>query len=167
MRRLYTPFLFLALALAARSSAFAQRAVVVVRHAEKISDADERLSAAGVVRAKRLAAMLEDAGVAAIYSTDTERTRGTAQPLADARRLPIQIYDVDGAKPDAGPFVARLRERHADEVVLVVGHSNTVPAILQALGCAEPVTIAPAEYDDLFVVVPKGNRTATLVRLRY
>jgi broad specificity phosphatase PhoE len=148
----------------------AQKAVFVVRHAEKISDTDERLSPTGRERALRLAAMLKDVGITAIYSTDTERTRDTVGPLAQARKLSIAIYDIGGGpgtRIDARPLVAKLRREHPDDFVLVVGHSNTVPAILAALGCPGKITIAPAEYDNLFVAVPKPGGTATLVRLRY
>src|SRR5215813_7591388 len=72
----------------------AQKAVFVVRHAEKASDANEPsvpLSEAGTARAARLAALLKDAGVSAIYSTDAIRTRKTAEPLAAARKREIRI----------------------------------------------------------------------------
>jgi broad specificity phosphatase PhoE len=138
----------------------AQQAVFVVRHAEKISEADERLTEAGRARADRLAKMLKDAGIAAIYSTDTERTIGTAQPLADALRRKIRIYD---AIP---PLVERLRRENPRDVVLVVGHSNTLGPILTALGCAETITIASDEYDNLFLVLPREGGKATLIRLR-
>lgn len=166
MRRRSLTLLFLALALVAPAAAHAQRAVIVVRHAEKVSDQDERLSEAGRARAVRLAALLKDAGLTAIYTTDTERTRDTAKPTAEALAIPVRIYDVGSAKVDAAPFVQLLRREHDGGAVLVVGHSNTVPAILSALGCTEPVTIGKDEYDDLFIVVPKGEG-ATLVRLRY
>ena len=146
--------------------ALAQQAVVVVRHAEKISETDQRLSEAGRARAERLAAMLKDAGVTAIYATDTERAKDTAKPLAEARKLTVQIYDVGSEKVNARAFAAKVRRENVDGVVLIVGHSNTVPAILAALGCREPVTIAAAEYDALFVALPKG-KNASLLRLKY
>ena len=154
------------LALLLSSSALAQRAVIVVRHAEKVSTSDERLSEAGHARAARLAAMLKDAGISAIYSTDTERTRDTVKPLADLLKLPVQVYDVGSQKVDARPFALQMRQTHLDQVVLIVGHSNTVPAIIRALGCQETVEIGPDEYDDLFFVIPHGKVSA-LVRLRY
>jgi broad specificity phosphatase PhoE len=144
----------------AASSAGAQTAVFVVRHAEKVSEEDQRLTEAGKARAARLASMLRDSGIAAIFSTDTERTIGTAKPLSDALARKIQLYE------DVPALVRTLRERHADETVLVVGHSNTLPALLKALGCAAPVTTTDGEYDNLFVVLPNGG-AATLVRLRY
>ena len=142
-------------------AAAAQKAVFVVRHAEKISKEDERLTEAGKARGQRLARMLADAGIAAVYSTDTERTRGTAGPLAEERRLPVTIYD----KPKA--LAERVRTEHGGDAILVVGHSNTVPKLLEAFGCAESVSIADDEYDNLFVVVPTAGGPATLVRLRY
>lgn len=142
-------------------AAVAQKTVFVVRHAEKISNEDERLTEAGKARGQRLARMLADAGIAAVYSTDTERTRGTAGPLAEARKLPVTIYD----KPKA--LAEKLRTEHKEDAILVVGHSNTVPKLLEALGCAESVSIADDEYDNLFVVVPEDDGPATLVRLRY
>jgi hypothetical protein len=63
MRRPTLGALFAATLLAAASPVRAQKAIFVVRHAEKISDRDERLSAAGRERAAYLAAMLKDAGL--------------------------------------------------------------------------------------------------------
>ena len=149
--------------------ASAQKAVFVVRHAEKISEEDERLTDAGRTRAGRLAEMLKKSGIAAIYSTDTERTIGTAQPLADSLGLKIRIYEVKPVEGrfDFTPFVERLRAEVPDGVALVVGHSNSVPPILRALGCADEVSIASDEYDNFFVVVPENGGRARLVRLRY
>ncbi len=171
MRNLLRALLLLAAGLLALpDTAHAQKAVFVVRHAEKISDTDERLTDAGHARAALLAKMLRSSGVAAVYATSTERARDTGKPLAEALGIKITTYDTGGgmAGPvDARPFVASLRQAHADDVVLVVGHSNTIPDLLKALGCAETVAIAPAEYDNLFVVVPKADGSATLLRLRY
>lgn len=156
---------------AAPRAARAQKAVLVVRHGEKVSEEDQRLTEAGRARARRLAAMLKDAGIAAIYSTDTERTRGTVQPLADALRLKIAIYDthtdMKSDALDSRRFVEEIRRAHPNDVVLIVGHSNTIPELLKSLGCAENVTIGTDEYDNLFVVMPRAGGGATLLRLRY
>jgi broad specificity phosphatase PhoE len=156
--------------LVATAEAAAQQAVFVVRHGEKISDEDERLTEAGRARAARLSEMLKRSGITAVYSTDTERTLGTARPLADALGLKVAIYDTgktaDG-RVDAAPFAERLRREAPKEIVLVVGHSNTVGPILAALGCAEEVTIAGDEYDNLFVVVPREGGKPAMVRMRY
>jgi phosphohistidine phosphatase SixA len=148
----------------------AQKAVFVVRHAEKVSESDQRLTEAGRARANRLSSMLADSGVSLIYATDTERARDTAKPLADRLRLKIETYDTGGGMSgavDARPFVEKLRREHPHDVVLIVGHSNTIPDLLHALGCEEKITLASDEYDNLFVVVTKPGATATLLRLRY
>lgn len=148
----------------------AQKAVFVVRHAEKVSEEDERLSDAGRQRAERLARMLADAGVAALYATATERAQDTAKPLAKRLNLPVRTYELkrEGAKLDARPLAERLESDHPKDVVLVIGHSNTVPELLRALGCRQEIRLEPGDYDNLFVVVPQTpGRPATLLRLRY
>ena len=147
----------------------AQKAVFVVRHAEKVSEQDQTLTEAGRARARRLSEMLGNAGISEIYATDTARARDTAKPLAERLKLQIQTYDTGGGMSgavDARPFVASLRKDHAHDVVLVVGHSNTIPDLLRALGCAERISLAADAYDDLFVVVPKAGGS-TLLRLKY
>ena len=169
MRILKLSVLSILLALAP-AAARAQKAIFVVRHAEKTADQQQLLTEAGRARAQRLAAMLKDSGIVAIYSTNTERTRGTVQPLADALKLKIELYDTGGSmsgKVDARPFVAALRKAHPNDVVLVVGHSNTLPNLLENLGCKEKIALGDNEYDNLFVVVPKADGSATLLRLRY
>jgi broad specificity phosphatase PhoE len=146
------------------------KAIFVVRHAEKISEDDQRLTDAGRARARRLAAMLKDSGISAVFATDTERARDTATPLADLLHLRIVLYDTGRAMSgavDAKPFAEMLGREHASQIVLVVGHSNTIPDLLRALGCAEKISLAPDEYDDLFVVVPEREGPARLLRLRY
>jgi broad specificity phosphatase PhoE len=150
------------LALAA-SRALAQKAVFVVRHAEKASDANEKdvpLSEQGKARADRLAAMLRDAGVTAICSTDTVRTRATAEPLARALHMTVRLY------ADVNDLAEELK-REPDTVALVVGHGNTVPLFLTAMGAKEKIELGDREYDNLFVVVPRPSSGPELVRLRY
>jgi len=174
MKRAFLGFRILAAAVAFTlpSALLAQKAVFVVRHAEKASDANEAsvpLSAAGTARAQKLAAMLKDAGITAVYSTDTVRTRTTAEPLAAARKLPIRTYDfatADG-KPNLSPLAQELRREHSQDVVLVVGHSNTIGPLISALGCSESISIAADDYDGLFVVVPQASGPPVLLRLRY
>jgi len=170
MRRRSALAVFAALpAILVCARATAQQVVFVVRHAEKISDEDERLTEGGRARAARLSEMLRHSGITAIYSTDTERTLGTAKPLADALGLKVGIYEARAmnGRVDSGPLVETLHREAPRGIVLVVGHSNTVPSLLSALGCPDAVTIADGEYDNLFVVVPKEGAPPVLIRLRY
>lgn len=151
----------------------AQEAILVLRHAEKVDDShDPPLSSAGEERALALARHLRDAGVDAIYSTGFIRTMKTATPLAAQLDLDVSTepeHDIDAlAIPEYNrELVARLRRMHANDVVLIVGHSNSVPGLLQALGHPEAITIASEEYDNLFLVIPRSDGPPSLLRLRY
>jgi broad specificity phosphatase PhoE len=153
-----------ALVAIAAPAAWAQKAVVLVRHAEKVDESDDPLlSAKGEARARALSRALAGAGVKAIYVTEYKRTGLTAAPLAAALGLePV-------ANPaDATPaLVARLRKEHPADVVLVVGHSNTLPDILKELGHPDPVTIDSGDYGSLFVVVPRTGGPPVVLRLGY
>lgn len=169
--------LLLALALAGTCGAVAAAdgtlppIVFVVRHAEKSTPANEPpvpLSPAGSQRAERLAALLKDAGVTSVWATDTVRARDTAAPLARERGLEVRVYPVRDASDQvsAAPLIDALR-KDGGAAALVVGHSNTVPKILAALGVANPPDIPDAEYDNLFVVSTGTTGGAVAVRLRY
>jgi broad specificity phosphatase PhoE len=146
--------------------ATAQKAVIVVRHAENAGDT---LTETGLAEAQRLAVALEGAEIAAVYSTNSRRTIGTATPLAEQRKLRIAIYDTSAGPDrfDARPFVAGLRKEHPSDVLLVVGHVTTIPDLLSALGVPGEVTVAPLDYTSLYIVVPRKDGPATLVRVRY
>ena len=143
--------------------------VILVRHAEKASEPsdDPPLSALGAERAQALAATLRDAGVTAIITTQLRRTRGTAQPLATANGLtPEVVPSQRGERETHVAAVAAAVRRHAGEVVLVVGHSNTIPAIIDALGGPSFPDICESVYANLFVLLP-GPSTARLVKAHY
>ena len=152
------------LAVAAPPPASAQKAVFVVRHAEKVDESeDPLLSAKGKARAQVLARHLKGAGIQAIYVTEYKRTGLTAAPLAAALGLkPIVVYAADSPN-----LIGKIRENNAADAVLVVGHSNTLPDILKRLGHPDAVEIAGNEYDSLFVVVPRPGSPPAVLRLKY
>jgi broad specificity phosphatase PhoE len=154
------------------SAASGQHAIILVRHAEKATDANEPgvpLSEAGRARAARLARLLAAAGITAIYATETDRARQTAEPLARERRLEVRTYSPRDPSGKLAPqlLVGRLKKDDAGGVVLVVGHQNTVPDLLAALGHAEKVEIGEKQFDDLFIVVPKAGGPPAVLRLKY
>jgi phosphohistidine phosphatase SixA len=146
------------------SSAGAQDAIYVVRHAERLDQSpDAPLSTDGVGRSYRLREMLRDAGVTHIFTTELRRTIDTARPLADALNLtPQQVLGADVAA-----LAARVTALGAHDRALVVGHSNTVPQLLRVLGADQPVTLADSDYDNLFVIVPRKESAPTVVRLKF
>lgn len=134
--------------------------VVVVRHAEKdtATDSDDPpLTRAGQARAERLARSLAGAPVVATYATAYRRTRATAEPTATASGLPVTTYD---ARRPAGELAGQLRGKHAGGTVLVVGHSNTVPALAAALCGCDVSPMDESEYGRRMTIAFDADGTA-------
>jgi phosphohistidine phosphatase SixA len=137
--------------------------VVLVRHAEKLPDADDPgLSEVGHAHAQRLAEMLEHTGLAAIYVSEARRTQETAAPVAAATDLTPRVVAADAS----GRLLRRLRWRHRGDVVLVVGHSNTVPVIAEGLG-AEIGLIEAEYYSGLWIISYSRLRGTRVLNMRY
>ncbi len=144
--------------------------IIFIRHAEKTTtdDRDPGLSPAGQKRVDELTRQMLYAdviqGVDAIYSTPFKRTQQTVQPLADALDLPINMYDAS----DTEAVLEKILKRHKGKVILVVGHSNTLPVLIANLGASKRVPpIAEDEYDNVYVIaIPWFGKTKT-IRLRY
>jgi broad specificity phosphatase PhoE len=156
-----------ALAGAPEASAQAQEptTVLVVRHTEKVSDAsDAVLSDEGWERARELQRVTADAGVTVLFASQYVRAQQTLEPIAGELGLEVLVHDAR----DSEGLAKRILCDHAGEVILVSGHSNTVPEIVAALGAPEPPPIDDAEYDNLFVVsVSADGKPASVLRLRF
>ncbi|AWV07768.1 phosphoglycerate mutase family protein [Marilutibacter maris] len=131
---------------------------VVVRHAEKqtgtAAASDPSLTDAGRQRAARLAASLAEDPVVAVYATPYRRTRDTALPTAHMHGLQITEYD---PRQPAPALVDALRDAHPRGTVLVVGHSNTAPAIAAALCACEVAAMGEDEYDHRYLIDIDGD----------
>jgi phosphohistidine phosphatase SixA len=131
----------------------------VVRHAEKAAQAanmssDVPLSTVGKQRAERLGGLLHNKKIGLIYSTNTIRTRTTAEPTANHFLLSINTY---GPKPDSA-FIKLLKAQKKN--TLVVGHSNTIDDIVNML-CGETKVAGDLDetiYDNLYVIKRKGKK---------
>ena len=143
----------------------AETVVVLVRHADRApGQKTDELAAWGVARSRELARVLQKAGVSAAIVSDTNRAAQTAAPLAAASGItPIVLPAKDFAA------IAGEVRKHPGETVLIVGHSNTVPSIIAALGGPQLPDLADSEFDDLFVlgVCRCGWRPARLLNLQY
>jgi phosphohistidine phosphatase SixA len=134
----------------------------LVRHAEKADQSDDPpLTEEGRARAKSLAGMLRDVGVEKIFSSDFERTRDTAAPLASDLGLEVALYDPDQLAELADTLLSSPG-RH-----LVVGHSNTNPELAGLLGGEPGSPISDDEYDRLYVLYhrPEAGTSTLLLRL--
>jgi len=147
------------------TSALAQEETLIflVRHAERADDGgeaqdDPHLSAAGYARAQALAEMLTDAGLTHIHSSDYIRTRETAAPTAEAVGVEVATYNVRALDAFAQELLS-TPGRH-----LVVGHSNSTPNLVTALGGDPNGEIEEMEYDRLYMLAvgPGGVDTILL-----
>ena len=127
--------------------------IYVSRHMRKAAGDDPSLSAAGAEEAVRLAALLQDRGIVAIFVTATKRSRETAQPLAAATGAPVETYD-----PRDNATLAK-RAAAIPGSILIVGHSNTVPAIVAAVGGTAPGPMTEEDYGRIFAIERASGKT--------
>lgn len=160
-----------ALLLAVSATAAAQPStVILVRHAERAASpaSDPVLTDAGVARAQALKVVLADAGVSAVVATQYQRTTLTAKPLADSLKLGFTIVRAGAALQAHLDSVATVVKRHpAGSVVLVVGHSNTIPGIIAALGGPRMPDLCDGQYSSLFIMTIPASGAPRLVRATY
>lgn len=160
--------LAVAVALAAVPALHAQT-VILVRHAEKesVPGNDPPLSQAGEARAEALAAALVDAGVSHVIVTSRQRTALTAAIVTrDGHLTPVAVPLGDGDSAHVAAVAAAVRKVPRTDAVLVVGHSNTIPRIIAALGGPTLPDLCDAEYATLFVL-ELNARPVRLVRTHY
>jgi broad specificity phosphatase PhoE len=173
---------------AAPSAAAADSQVVIlVRHAEKApiaaGESDPLLSAAGEQRAQALAdllrrwelgpesraydpdAIVRNRGIDRIFVTQYRRTQATAAPLAQLLRIVPDTFSTRATDHPAA--VAAAARAHRGKALVVVGHSNSIPAIITALGAGPMADLCEAEYSNLFIVVLKDGVPPRLERRTY
>jgi len=146
-------------------AAYAQEAVFLIRHAEQMHDVeDPPLTEDGFSRAKTWATVFRDADIKMIYTSKKMRTKQTGEVIAEELNIPLQ----EVSRRDINGLVDQIRKEHADDLVLIVSHSKILPKILRAFApFGEYPTIKPDDYDNLFIIVPKGEAEPTVIRLRY
>ena len=131
----------------------------LVRHAEKQSDGtrDPALTKAGKQRASQLAVWLKDKDITNIHSSDYQRTRGTAEPLAAALGIELSIYDPGDLPALATHLLSKQNNAY------VVGHSNTTPDLARLLCDCEIADMDESEYDRLIEISIDGNGAQTRI----
>ncbi len=143
------------------SAANATPVIFVVRHAEKATNSgdDPDLSVAGQKRAEALARILQDSQITAVFVTEFKRTQETAAPTAKAAHLNSTVVPAN----DVAGLAAKVRASSGN--ALVVGHGNTIPDLMKALGITTPITIPEDDYSEIFVV--SLHDPPQLLRLHY
>jgi broad specificity phosphatase PhoE len=140
--------------------------ILVVRHAEKdtlLLGSDPPLSGGGFKRARELARVLGDAGIQGIYVTEFLRNRQTALPLATALAESLRVLH----GRDFAAQARLLRERHRGGTALVVGHSDTVPQLVEALSGTRVRDFRGGEWDPIYVVTLGPGGAARVFTFKY
>ncbi len=120
--------------------------VILLRHAEVETEAGVKiLSEKGRERALAVARLLDNAGVTHLFSSGAVRTRQTLEPLARAKGLEIQSVPAK----ELDRQVALLEALPPGSVAVVAGHSNTVPAMVSALGGGTVTGLTDSPYGPL------------------
>lgn len=150
--------------------------VFLVRHAEKGVNPpeDPPLTEAGGARSQALARILAKAGIKAIYTSQFHRTRLTAEPLAKllgvaSTTMPLKMSvsnPREVSQESIKEMVEKIHQR-AGESALIVGHSNSVPEVIKALGGDVVPRIDEKEFDDFFVVTIHAKGKAKVTHLKY
>ena len=139
--------------------------VFLVRHAEKISEpgSDPGLTVDGQARAADLAQMLGQTAIAGLYASEFQRTQLTLQPLAEALGLEVTI--VPASEPER--LVAEILSEHRGGTVIIAGHSNTLPELIEMLSGVEAEPIDESDYRGIYVLSLPRFGEHRLTRLRY
>jgi broad specificity phosphatase PhoE len=126
-------------------------AFYVLRHLNTLAgERDPDLLAEGQRTAALLPDRLAQHPPRTIFVSDYRRTRQTAAPVAARFGLTPIVYD----PADTPGLVARARA--APGPVLIVGHSNTVPDIVQQLGGTRPADLTHPDFGDLWSIAADG-----------
>ena len=166
--KFFLPLVVALLAMAPSSTPTPAMVVLIVRHAERApGSGDPPISELGRARALALAEIGKSAGVSAIITTQLQRTQQTASPLADSMGItPVVVATQPDIAKHAAAVAAAVRMQ-AGKTVLVVGHSNTVPAIVAALGGPKLPDLCEPEYDSLITMILDAEGSVRTVRTRF
>ncbi len=140
------------------------KTIIVVRHADKLSqDPESLLSPKGHERAKELARVLRDVKIQTIFISEKKRTLQTATPIATQKGLqPVEV------KTTQVPLLLeKLKAIPQGETALVVYHVPTIEQIVLKLGGVTIPALQESEFDRLIIITIPAQGKASVVTLRY
>ena len=135
------------------------RSIFLIRHAEKQLDGirDPSLTKKGVLRAENISKQLKNRNIKTIYSTNYKRTRQTAIPLSKLLEIGLALYDPSQLEAFAKQVLS------GEGNVLIVGHSNTTPQLVELLGGNSQGPMAETVYNRIYQLVVKGSKVETFL----
>ena len=120
--------------------------VYVMRHLERDAGKDPSLNTTGAKHAEELARWFRRERPRVIFVSPFKRAQETAAPLAGRLRITPVTYDP--AEPES--MLAQVKAGKGP--ALIVGHSNTVPKIVEALGGPAGPDLADADYGRIWII---------------
>ena len=139
--------------------------IIIVRHAEKAEDGTKNpsISEAGKARAERLSNMLKEFTIDKLYATPFARTMQTLQPIATSRNLEINNYH-----PSDKSFAASLLQNEKGKTIMVAGHSNTCPEIVNSLiNSSKFKDVDEDDYGKIWIVTFRNDKLSDCILLNY
>jgi len=132
--------------------------IYLVRHAEKEKDKDPLLTTAGKERAGDLYRTLEKKKIGRIYTTPYRRTIMTGDSLRVYQGIDTVRYAADTLSESLPHKI--VEKSDLGKTILVIGHSNTVPALIRKLGVKDYAVkeLPETEFDNLFVITYKRGK---------
>ena len=133
-----------------------------IRHAEKLrvdkTDRNPNLNSKGLKRAESWKEIFSNISFDAIYSTDYTRTRLTAKPTADSKKLPILIYN------PRDMYSKTFQNQTKGKTILVVGHSNTTNVFAnKVLGFDKYEEIKDNNNSNLYIVTLRNKKASSVL----
>lgn len=135
------------------SNSYAEQKWYLLRHFEKELGDNPKLTEQGHSRARALATYFRYIPLSGVYSTDYRRTQQTAADTATLHKQAVVTY----APSEPEQFIDEISVLSH---VLVVGHSNTIPDLVRALG-GEAKDLTEGDYGRLFIVTRDGDSVMT------
>jgi 2,3-bisphosphoglycerate-dependent phosphoglycerate mutase len=141
--------------------------IFCVRHAEKAKDdpKDPLLTPEGTARAERLGRILAESGLDSVYASPYRRTQLTAEPVQRRGNTPpVVTY-----RPDQqAEWLLTLMEQSKGKTLLIVGHQNTIPQLLNQLeGSLRYDNIPDLDFGRFYVVATRGIGKTEIMEYRY
>jgi len=121
--------------------------IYLVRHAEKQQEGENpSLTGCGQTRAKQLASLLSQTKISQIYSSNYQRTKQTANPLAITKHITVQNYNPRNLEQ----LSTQLQQKKQNS--LVVGHSNTTSQLAELLSKQKIAPLTEQDYQQLYQI---------------
>lgn len=136
--------------------------IYILRHTEKVDEDAEnpKLSKLGVQRARYWKSVLQNVDVQRIFTTDFDRNIQTAKILGEDYSINPEIYYP--LSFDVLKFINEVKGQH----VLIIGHSNTIPDMVNRLvGESRYPPMSHLDYDNLFLVTINASGETSSTQL--